>query len=91
MEDTGLALTVGAFRMGYFYGGDGQSQMKYDLRNAAGFIRDAAATVTNFLLPIKVRQGQGRGRSWPISFHFLLPLDFPASHVVPEKWVVGRP
>lgn len=54
MEDTGIALTFGAFRMGYFYGGDGQSVMRYDLRDAAGFVRDAGAVMSNFLLPIKV-------------------------------------
>ena len=54
LEETGVALTFGAFRMGYFYGGDGKSVMKVDLRNAAGFMRDAAAVMTNFLLPMKV-------------------------------------
>ena len=54
LEDTGIALTFGAFRMGYFYGGDGQSVMRYDLRDAAGFVRDVGAVMSNFLLPIKV-------------------------------------
>ena len=54
-----MALTFGAFRMGYFYGGDGKSVMKVDLRNAAGFMRDAAAVMTNFLLPMKVWESVG--------------------------------
>ncbi len=53
LEATGLALTFGAFRFGYFFGGDGKSKMCCDLRNAAGFARSAAAVMTNFLLPIK--------------------------------------
>lgn len=55
-EDSGVALTMAAFRLGYFYGGDGESQLKIDLRGAAGFVRHQAACITNFLLPIKVLQ-----------------------------------
>lgn len=53
LRETGLALSLGAMRFGYFMGGDGQSRMLVDLRNTAGFARHRAALVTNFLLPIQ--------------------------------------
>ncbi len=34
-------------------GGDGESLLKVDLRNAAGFVRLAEAQVKAFMLPIK--------------------------------------
>lgn len=43
------AATIAAFRAG----GDGDSILKVDLRNAAGFVRHKAAQVNNWLLPIK--------------------------------------
>lgn len=46
-------MLSGAFRFGYFYGGDGESSLRADVRNAAGFVRDYRACVTNFLLPLK--------------------------------------
>lgn len=49
------------FRFGYYFGGDGQSQLRVDLREAAGFARHAAAVMTNFLLPVKVRARQWGG------------------------------
>lgn len=55
LEETGIALSTSVLRLGYFMGGDGQSRLKVDLRNAAGFIRHEGAAVTAFLLPIKVR------------------------------------
>ena len=45
---------MACFRFGYYSGGDGQSQLRVDLREAAGFARHAAAVMTNFLLPVKV-------------------------------------
>ncbi len=56
LEGQGVALSMSAVRFGYFYGGDGESLMRTDLRNAAGFVRDKGACVTNFMLPIKVRE-----------------------------------
>eukprot|EP00878_Enallax_costatus_P006928 GHUV01007260.1.p1 GENE.GHUV01007260.1~~GHUV01007260.1.p1 ORF type:complete len:2890 (+),score=849.52 GHUV01007260.1:2-8671(+) len=52
LQQTGVALTFGAFRFGYFYGGDGEAIMRFDLRNLAGFIRDQNAVITNWLLPM---------------------------------------
>lgn len=54
LENTGVAVTMSVFRLGYFYGGDGCAQLKVDLRNAAGFVRHPTACITNFLLPVKV-------------------------------------
>ncbi|KAL6764809.1 hypothetical protein V8C86DRAFT_3201644 [Haematococcus lacustris] len=53
LEDTGLALSLTALRLGYFFGGDGESLLKVDVRGAAGFVRLHGACVTNFLLPIQ--------------------------------------
>ena len=69
LEDTGLALSTSVFRLGYFAGGDGESQLKVDLRNTAGFVRHRMACVTNFLLPIKVR---GRGDMRMLTPHVAL-------------------
>jgi len=46
---------AGAFRFGYFYGGDMESVIKLDLRNAAAFVRDARAAITNVMQPLKAR------------------------------------
>jgi hypothetical protein len=70
LEDTGIVLSMGSFRYGYFAGGDCKSVMRADLQNTAGFVRDAGAVMTNFLLPVKVRvcvcegRGGGSGRKW---------------------------
>eukprot|EP00798_Chlamydomonas_sp_ICE-L_P005984 gene5984-5277_t len=53
LKDQGLALSMTALRFGYFAGGDGESRMVVDIRNAAGFVRERDACVTNFLPPIK--------------------------------------
>ncbi|GFR40086.1 hypothetical protein Agub_g634, partial [Astrephomene gubernaculifera] len=53
LEEMGVVLTVSALRVGHFSGGDGESILKIDLRNAAGFVRHSTAQVTNWLLPIK--------------------------------------
>jgi hypothetical protein len=46
------AVCSGAFRFGYFYGGDGEAVTRFDVRNMAGFIRDRTALITNWLLPL---------------------------------------
>ena len=61
LEGEGVALSMTAFRFGYFYGGDGESHMCADLRNAAGFVRGRGACVTNFLLPVEVRHHHNGG------------------------------
>lgn len=43
LEDTGVALSIGTVRLGYFAGGDGESKLLLDLNNAAGFVRDGRA------------------------------------------------
>jgi hypothetical protein len=43
---------AGALRFGYFYGGDGEAITRFDVRNLAGFVRDRAALITNWLLPL---------------------------------------
>lgn len=43
---------TGALRFGYFYGGDGEAITRFDVRNLAGFVRDKAALITNWLLPL---------------------------------------
>ncbi|EFJ52490.1 hypothetical protein VOLCADRAFT_102987 [Volvox carteri f. nagariensis] len=53
LEQMGVVLTMAAFRVGYFAGGDGESSLKLDLRNGAGFVRHNSAQVTNWLLPIR--------------------------------------
>lgn len=54
LENTGIALSMGVLRFGWFCGGDGESQLRVDGRNIAGFARYQAASITNFLLPVKV-------------------------------------
>ena len=39
-------------RVGYHYGGDGETILSLDAQNTAAFVRDELACVTNFLLPI---------------------------------------
>ena len=63
--------------MGYFYGGDGKSVTRYDLRNAAGFARDAGIVMTNFLLPVKVTQASAVLCPLPLSADQKWPLDLP--------------
>ncbi|KAG1653118.1 hypothetical protein FOA52_012193, partial [Chlamydomonas sp. UWO 241] len=52
-EDTGVALSVGSFRLGCYQGGDGQNETRVNVHGAAGFVRDAGTVVTNFLLPVR--------------------------------------
>lgn len=49
-----LNFSAGAFRLGYFCGGDMESVIKLDLRNTAAFVRDVRAAVTNIMQPLKV-------------------------------------
>lgn len=48
LENQGIALTFTAFRLGHFHGGDGESLLKVDLRNAAGFVRHPVSEVLNY-------------------------------------------
>ncbi|WIA12623.1 hypothetical protein OEZ85_006280 [Tetradesmus obliquus] len=75
MEQLGVALTFGAFRFGYFYGGDGEAIMRADVRNLAGFIRDRSALITNWLLPLPSAKLELR-QEWPMveEHRSLLPL-----------------
>lgn len=53
LEDQGFVITATALRLGYFYGGDGELEMKLDIRNAAGTVRSPGTVTTVFLLPVK--------------------------------------
>lgn len=48
---------TGAFRYGYFIGGDYESVTRFDVRRVAGFVRHSDAHVTNCLLPLGVSGG----------------------------------
>jgi len=52
LEERGLAVTASALRVAYAAGGDGGTDLRLDLRNAAAFVRDPDALVTCLLLPL---------------------------------------
>ena len=52
LEEKGLAFTFSAVRAAYAAGGDCESDVRVDVRNLAAFVRDPAACVTCFLLPL---------------------------------------
>ena len=52
LENKGFALTWSAVRFAYAMGGDGQADMRIDIRRIAAFVRDPAACVTCLLLPL---------------------------------------
>lgn len=66
---------AGALRFGYFYGGDGEAITRFDVRNVAGFVRDRAALITNWLLPVPSAQLELR-QEYPIveEHKALLPI-----------------
>ncbi len=51
LEQRGLAGSWSGLRFAYSAGGDGQSDLRFDARNLAAFVRDPAALVTCLLLP----------------------------------------
>lgn len=51
MEQRGLALSWSALRFAYSMGGDGESDIKIDLRNVVAYARDRVAVVTCIMLP----------------------------------------
>ena len=51
MEERGLSITWSALRVSYAQGGDGESDVRADLRHFAAFVRDPCAIVTCILLP----------------------------------------
>jgi len=75
LEERGLAVTASALRVAYAAGGDGGTDLRLDLRNAAAFVRDPDALVTCLLLPLSAsarmeaqarrpaRLGAGAGRA----------------------------
>jgi hypothetical protein len=67
--------TPGALRFGYSYGGDGEAISRLDLRNLAGFVRDKAALITNWLLPVPSLHLELR-QEWPVveEHRALLPI-----------------
>jgi hypothetical protein len=66
---------AGAFRFGFFYGGDGEAITRFDVRNLAGFLRDRSALITNWLLPLPSANLELR-QEWPMveEHNTLLPL-----------------
>lgn len=52
LEERGAAFSFEALRVAYSMGGDGQSDVRTDVRNLAAFVRDPAACVTCVLLPM---------------------------------------
>ena len=54
LEERGAAFSFGALRAAYSMGGDGESDVRLDVQNLAAFVRDPAACVTCFLLPISL-------------------------------------
>ncbi|BDA48870.1 hypothetical protein COCOBI_12-5530 [Coccomyxa sp. Obi] len=51
LEQRGLAASWSGLRFAFATGGDGESDMRVDLRNFAAFVRDPAALVSCLLLP----------------------------------------
>ena len=51
VEERGLSITWSALRVSYAMGGDGESDIKADLRHFAAFVRDPGTVVTCLLLP----------------------------------------
>lgn len=50
LEARGLAVTAGVLRFAYSAGGDGESDIKVDLREVAAFFRDPQAVVVSCVL-----------------------------------------
>lgn len=51
VEERGLSLSWSAVRVSYAAGGDGESNIRADLRNLAAFVRDPCTVVSCVLLP----------------------------------------
>lgn len=52
VEDRGLSVSWSALRVAYAMGGDGESDIRADLRGLAAFVRDPGTVVTCLLLPL---------------------------------------
>jgi hypothetical protein len=52
VEERGLVLVMSALRVAYAGGGDGETALRTDIRDMAGFVRDPGAAVTAALLPL---------------------------------------
>lgn len=51
LEQRGLAASWSGLRFAFATGGDGESDMRVDMRNFAAFVRDPAALVSCLCLP----------------------------------------
>ena len=79
LEQRGLALAWSVLRFAYSAGGDGNSDVRFDARNLAAFVRDPAALVTCLLLPhscsarleMQVRPGPAFVAGWALSSSWL--------------------
>ncbi|EFN50645.1 hypothetical protein CHLNCDRAFT_144044, partial [Chlorella variabilis] len=59
LEERGLALSATALRFAYSYGGDGETNIKVDLRDTAAFVRDPSARVNCAMLPFSCKVDVG--------------------------------
>ena len=51
VEERGLSVSWSALRVSYAMGGDGESNIRADLRHLAAFVRDPCTVVSCVLLP----------------------------------------
>ena len=77
VEERGLVLVMSALRVAYAGGGDGETALRTDIRDMAGFVRDPGAAVTAALLPLSAGcKYDGKvGASDPALQRLLLRLD----------------
>jgi hypothetical protein len=52
VEEKGLSVTWSALRVSYAMGGDGETNIRADLRHLAAFVRDPCTVVSCILLPL---------------------------------------
>ena len=51
VEERGLSISWSALRVSYAMGGDGESNIRADMRHLAAFVRDPNTVVSCILLP----------------------------------------
>ena len=84
LEEKGLAFTFSAVRAAYAAGGDCESDVRVDVRNLAAFVRDPAACVTCFLLPLTCTLHlQSQVYFWGL---LLMPKHLVVEAVMPCTW-----
>ena len=79
-----MAFTFSAVRAAYAAGGDCESDVRVDVRNLAAFVRDPAACVTCFLLPLTCTLHlQSQVYFWGL---LLMPKHLVVEAVMPCTW-----